>query len=302
MYDIIVVGGGPAGLTAALYALRANKKVLVTEKATFGGQITYSPKVENIPGFLSVTGNEYAEKLVEQVIAQGAEVEFCEVTEVKNGEIKTVVTDSGEFEAKAVVIATGAKHRLLGLEKEEQFIGEGISFCAVCDGAFYRDKTVAVIGGGNSALQEALLLAELAKKVYIIQNLDFLTGEEMLQKQIENKNNIEVILGATVDSLFGDTEFKGIVIANQSDGSKSEITLDGMFVAIGLIPQNDIFSDLITLDERGYADSNEACLTATEGVFVAGDCRKKEVRQLTTAMADGATAALAACKFIDSKK
>ncbi|MBQ5886007.1 MAG: FAD-dependent oxidoreductase, partial [Clostridia bacterium] len=249
-----------------------------------------------------VTGNEYAEKLVEQVIAQGAEVEFCEVTEVKNGEIKTVVTDSGEFEAKAVVIATGAKHRLLGLEKEEQFIGEGISFCAVCDGAFYRDKTVAVIGGGNSALQEALLLAELAKKVYIIQNLDFLTGEEMLQKQIENKNNIEVILGATVDSLFGDTEFKGIVIANQSDGSKSEITLDGMFVAIGLIPQNDIFSDLITLDERGYADSNEACLTATEGVFVAGDCRKKEVRQLTTAMADGATAALAACKFIDSKK
>ena len=302
MYDIIVVGGGPAGLTAALYALRANKKVLVTEKATFGGQITYSPKVENIPGFLSVTGNEYAEKLVEQVIAQGAEVEFCEVTEVKNGEIKTVVTDSGEFEAKAVIIATGAKHRLLGLEKEEQFIGEGISFCAVCDGAFYRDKTVAVIGGGNSALQEALLLAELAKKVYIIQNLDFLTGEEMLQKQIENKNNIEVILGATVDSLFGDTEFKGIVIANQSDGSKSEITLDGMFVAIGLIPQNDIFSDLITLDERGYADSNEACLTATEGVFVAGDCRKKEVRQLTTAMADGATAALAACKFIDSKK
>ena len=302
MYDIIIIGGGPAGLTAALYALRANKKVLVAEKATFGGQITYSPKVENIPGFLSVTGNEYAEKLVEQVIAQGAEVEFCEVTEVKNGEIKTVVTDSGEFEAKAVVIATGAKHRLLGLEKEEQFIGEGISFCAVCDGAFYRDKTVAVIGGGNSALQEALLLAELAKKVYIIQNLDFLTGEEMLQKQIENKNNIEVILGATVDSLFGDTEFKGIVIANQSDGSKSEITLDGMFVAIGLIPQNDIFSDLITLDERGYADSNEACLTATEGVFVAGDCRKKEVRQLTTAMADGATAALAACKFIDSKK
>ena len=302
MYDIIVVGGGPAGLTAALYALRANKKVLVTEKATFGGQITYSPKVENIPGFLSVTGNEYAEKLVEQVIAQGAEVEFCEVTEVKNGETKIVVTDSGEFEAKAVIIATGAKHRLLGLEKEEQFIGEGISFCAVCDGAFYRDKTVAVIGGGNSALQEALLLAELAKKVYIIQNLDFLTGEEMLQKQIENKDNIEVVLGATVDSLLGDTEFKGIVIANQSNGTKTEIALDGMFVAIGLIPQNDIFSELINLDERGYADSNEACFTVTDGVFVAGDCRKKEVRQLTTAMADGATAALAACKYIDSKK
>ena len=163
MYDIIIIGGGPAGLTAALYSLRANKKVLVIEKGSFGGQITYSPKVENIPGFLSVTGNEFAEKLVEQVLEQGGEIELCEATAINDGDIKTVVTDSGEFTAKSVIIATGAKHRLLGLDNEEKFIGDGISFCAVCDGAFYKDKTVAVIGGGNSALQEALLLSELAK-------------------------------------------------------------------------------------------------------------------------------------------
>ena len=157
MYDIIIIGGGPAGLTAALYAKRANKSVLVIEKATFGGQITYSPKVENIPGFLSVSGNEFAEKLIEQVLEQGAEVEMCEVTGINRGENFTVNTDGGNFEGKSVIIATGAKHRMLGLDREEQFVGEGISFCAVCDGAFYENKTVAVIGGGNSALQPRAL-------------------------------------------------------------------------------------------------------------------------------------------------
>jgi thioredoxin reductase (NADPH) len=173
MYDIIVIGGGPAGLTAAIYALRADKKVLVIEKETFGGQITFSPKVENIPGFVSLSRNEFAEKLVEQALEQGAEVESLEVLSVEDGEIKKVITDDGVFEAKAVIVATGAKHRVLGLENEENFIGEGISFCAVCDGAFYKDLTVAVVGGGNSALQEALLLSKLCKKVYIVQNLDF---------------------------------------------------------------------------------------------------------------------------------
>jgi thioredoxin reductase len=193
MYDIIVVGGGPAGLTAALYARRANKNVLIIEKATFGGQITYSPKVENIPGFISLTGNEFAEKLVEQVLNQDAEVECAEVLEIRDGDIKTVVTDSGEFEGKSIIIATGAKHRLLGLENEQNLIGEGISFCAVCDGAFYEGKTVAVIGGGNSALQEAILLSDLAKKVYVIQNLDFLTGEQRLQEIIAKRGNVPVI-------------------------------------------------------------------------------------------------------------
>ncbi|MBE7040829.1 MAG: FAD-dependent oxidoreductase [Ruminococcaceae bacterium] len=298
MYDIIIIGGGPAGLTAALYARRANKTVLVIEKGTFGGQITFSPKVENIPGFALVTGNEFAEKLVEQVLALEAEVECAEVLSIKDGDVKTVVTDSGEFQAKTVIIATGAKHRLLGLEKEEAMVGNGISFCAVCDGAFYEGKTVAVIGGGNSALQEALLLAETSKKVYVVQNLDYFTGEDKLVEQLKTKPNVEVILGTVVDSLLGEDELTGIVMRRVSDNEVTELTVDGMFVAIGLIPQNEAFSDVITLNEMGYADAGEDCLTTAPGIFVAGDCRSKRIRQVTTAAADGAIAALAACNYI----
>ncbi|MCQ2398968.1 MAG: FAD-dependent oxidoreductase, partial [Clostridia bacterium] len=204
IYDVIIVGGGPAGLTAAIYARRANKSVLVLEKETFGGQITSSPKVENIPGFTSLSGNEFAEKLVDQAIYQGAEADGAEVLEIKDGDVKTVVTDNGEYQAKAVIIATGAKHRLLGLDKEEDFVGNGISFCAVCDGAFYTDKTVAVIGGGNSALVEAILLADLVKKLYIVQNLDFLTGEKKLADDLLSRDNVEVIYGTVVDEYLGD--------------------------------------------------------------------------------------------------
>ena len=299
MYDIIIVGGGPAGLTAALYALRANKTVLVIEKGSFGGQITYSPKVENIPGFLSLTGNEFAEKLVEQVLEQGADTECTEVTKIIDGKTKTIVTEDGEeYTAKAVIIATGAKHRMLGLPREENFVGEGISFCAVCDGAFYENKTVAVIGGGNSALQEALLLSDLAKKVYVIQNLDYLTGEDKLSKQLEQKENVEVITGSIVEELLGDSELEGIVIKKTSSGETKSISLDGMFIAIGLLPQNESFANVLKLDERGYAASTEECLTKTEGIFVAGDCRSKKIRQVSTAAADGAVAALAACDYI----
>ena len=300
MYDIVIIGGGPAGLTAALYARRANKSVLVIEKGTFGGQITYSPKVENIPGFLQVTGNEFAEKLVEQVLEQGAEVECAEVTGIRDGDVKTVVTDSGEFEAKAVIIATGAKHRMLGLDKEEQFVGEGISFCAVCDGAFYEGKTVAVIGGGNSALQEAILLSDLAKKVYVIQNLDFFTGEKKLSAQLMARENVEIILGTTVEALKGDSTLTGITVKKTSDGTVTDIDLDGMFVAIGLIPQNEIFTGTIDLDDYGYVNANEDCITNEKGIFTAGDCRKKKIRQVATAAADGAVAAMAACDYIDS--
>lgn len=299
MYDIIIIGGGPAGLTAALYACRANKKTLVIEKETFGGQITFSPKVENIPGFISLTGNEFAEKLVEQVLEQGADVESCEVLEVKDGEIKTVVTDDGEFEGKAVIIATGAKHRMLGVAGEEKYVGEGISFCAVCDGAFYKDKTVAVVGGGNSALQEAILLSDLAKKVYVVQNLNFLTGEKKLADQLYKLDNVEVITGVTVESFLGDSELEGIVIKN-SAGESRKLSIDGLFIAIGLIPQNDAFKNVVELDDRGYAVIDETCESATKGIFVAGDCRAKKIRQVTTAAADGAIAALAACDYIDS--
>ncbi|MBE6797388.1 MAG: FAD-dependent oxidoreductase [Ruminococcaceae bacterium] len=298
MYDIIIIGGGPAGLTAALYARRANKSVLVIEKGSFGGQITYSPKVENIPGFATITGNEFAEKLVEQVLEQGADVECAEVLSVTNGDTKTVHTDSGDFEGKSIIIATGAKHRMLGLEKEEQFVGEGISFCAVCDGAFYEGKTVAVIGGGNSALQEALLLSDLAKKIYVVQNLDYFTGEDKLVEQLKTKQNVEIILGNVVDRLLGENELEGIAIKNAA-GEVAELKLDGMFVAIGLIPQNEPFSSLIKLNDWGYVDATENCLTDTDGIFVAGDCRSKKIRQVATAAADGAVAALAACDYID---
>lgn len=300
MYDIIIIGGGPAGLTAALYACRANKKVLVIEKDSFGGQINQSPKVENIPGFTEVTGNEFAEKLVEQVLAQEADVECAEVLEIVDGEYKSVVTDSGEYTAKAVIIATGAKHRLLGLENEENLIGEGISFCAVCDGAFYEGKTVAVIGGGNSALQEAILLSDLAKKVYVIQNLDFFTGEEKLVEVLKSKENVEIILGTVVEKLIGETELKGVEL--NSNGEISELDIDGMFVAIGLVPQNDVFKSIVELDERGYIVSGENCLTSTDGIFVAGDCRTKSIRQVITAAGDGAISALAACDYADKIK
>ena len=301
MYDIAIIGGGAAGLTAALYAMRANKTVLVIEKGTFGGQITFSPLVENFPTHQSLSGSELADMLTEQVLTMGADVEVDTVIGVENcGDFKKVIGESGQYEAKTVIIATGAKHRLLGLEREQEFIGEGISFCAVCDGAFYKDKQVAVIGGGNSALQEALLLSELCSKVTVIQNLDFLTGEDKLIKQIEARENVEVIYGATVKALLGDSSLTAIEI--NKNGETQKIELDGMFIAIGLVPQNKPFEKNIDLDEYGYADSNEACLTKTEGIYVAGDCRKKGVRQLTTACADGSVAALAACRYLDSLK
>ena len=298
LYDIIVIGGGPAGLTAALYARRANKTALVIEKATFGGQITYSPKVENIPGFVALSGNEFAEKMIEQVMEQGADVECAEVTEVIDGDIKIVKTDSGDFEGKSVIVATGAKHRMLGLDREHEFVGEGISFCAVCDGAFYAGKTVAVIGGGNSALQEALMLSDLCKKVYVIQNLKSFTGEKKLQDLLAQKNNVEAIFGTTVESLMGDGTLDGIVVKKGEE--RRTILIDGMFVAIGLIPQNEIVADLISLNAWGYVDAGENCLTNKKGIFVAGDCRSKRIRQVATACADGAVAALAACDYVDS--
>ncbi len=301
MYDIIIIGGGPAGLTSGIYARRANKSVLVIEKSTFGGQITASPKVENIPGFSEVTGNEFAEQLVDQALNQGVEFEYSEATEVIDGEIKKVVTDGGTFEAKAVIIATGTKHRHLGLPNEEKFIGDGISFCAVCDGAFFTGKTVAVIGGGNSALQEAIQLSELVKHVYVVQNLSYLTGEASLAKQVEEKENITVILNHTVDAILGDDAFGGIVIKNAEDNTTSELSLDGMFVAIGLIPQNEYFKDVIKLDSYGYADYDETLKGAKDGIFVAGDCRKKQIRQVVTAASDGAVAALLACDYINKK-
>ncbi len=300
MYDIIIIGGGPAGLTAALYARRANKTVLVIEKATFGGQITFSPKVENIPGFTEITGNAFAERLVEQVLEQGADVEMAEVTGITDGDVKTVITDSGEYTSRAVIIATGARHRLPGLSGEQALIGNGISFCAVCDGAFYRNRTVCVLGGGNSALQEALMLSELADKVFVIQNLSDFTGEKKLAEQLAAKENTELLLSTVITELVGDSLLTAVKVKNTESGEERELKVDGLFVAIGLIPQNEPFADTVRLDARGYALANEDCLTEARGIFVAGDCRTKAIRQVATAAADGAVAALAACDYCDS--
>ena len=301
MYDIIIVGAGPAGLTAAIYALRADKKVLLFERGAFGGQMTYSPKIENFPGTVSASGTELADKLVEQVINLGGEFELGEVTSINNnGDTKTVIADCGEYEAKAVIIANGVKHRMLGLEGEEALIGDGISFCAVCDGAFYKNKDVAVIGGGNSALQEAVLLSDVAKSVTIVQNLSKLTGEGRLQNAVAEKPNINVITDTIVtEYLTASGTLRGIKAQNTASGDISEIAVDGVFVAIGLIPENDIFGELAKLNERGYFDAGEDCTTMTAGIFVAGDCRSKRIRQVTTACADGAVAALAACEYLD---
>ncbi len=302
MYDIIIVGAGPAGLTAAIYARRANKTVLLLDKAAFGGQMTFSPKLENYPGFDSVSGTELADKMVSQVLEQGAEVEIEAVERVEAADgVKRVYTEDGNcYEAKALIIAAGAKHRHLGVENEEKFIGDGISFCAVCDGAFYKDKTVALVGGGNSALQEAVLLSETCKKVTVIQNLDFLTGEEKLQKILREKDNVEIVTGTVVDKVNDTPAFTGITLRRTADGATSHLAADGLFVAIGLDPENGIFSELCQIDPRGYIAAGEDCLTQTPGVFVAGDCRSKAIRQITTATADGAVAAVNACKYIDT--
>lgn len=299
MVDILIIGAGPAGLTAAIYARRAEKSVLVLEKETFGGQITFSPLVENIPGFAPVSGNEFSEKLVEQAMAQGAEFDFGEVLRIEDGPVKKVYTDSAVYEAKSVIIATGAKHRLIGAANEDRFIGNGISFCAVCDGAFYRGKKVAVIGGGNSALQEAILLADSVSELIVVQNLAFLTGEKKLAAELLSKPNVTVIYNTVVTEYLGDADLTGIKLLNTETNTRSVLALDGVFVAIGLIPQNEAFKDWIELDERGYATSDEQCLTKTAGIFVAGDCRNKRIRQVTTACADGAVAALAACSYLE---
>lgn len=305
IYDIVIVGAGPAGLTAALYAKRAEKNVLLFEKNIVGGQVTHSPKIENYPGMLQMSGLEFANMLSEQVKLHGAEIIDEEVTSLhRRNNIWNVIAGGKEYKSKSVVIATGAKHRTLGLDRENELEGLGVSYCAVCDGAFYKDQTVAVIGGGNSALQESILLSGLCKKVYVIQNLDFFTGEWCLVNTLKNTENVEFITGKVVTELLGQDEVTGIVLKSSQFTSHTEseervIDVNGIFVAIGLKPDNDIFSDVVNLSDAGYIISDEKCILGN-GLFVAGDCRTKDVRQITTAVSDGATAALAACKYISS--
>ena len=301
MYDIVIIGAGPAGLTAAVYGGRAEKSVLVLEKETFGGQVTHSPKIENYPGTLRMSGNEFAERLIEQVLSLGAEIELDEVTAIETeGKIKKVIGKNATYEAKSVIISSGSRHRTLKADNEEKFVGAGVSYCAVCDGAFYKDKEVAVIGGGNTALQEAVMLSELCKKVTLVQNLSFFTGEKKLLNLLEKKDNVEFITSSVVCGLEGADSLSSIRIINTETNEEKTIFVDGIFVAIGQVPENEPFRSVASLDENGYIVSGEECESGTEGVFVAGDCRTKLVRQIATAVSDGAVAAVNACRYIDS--
>ena len=299
MHDIIIIGGGPAGLTAAVYARRAGKSVLVLEKDALGGQITWSPKVENYPSVFSVSGAELGNRMAEQAMEQGAEIEIEEVTGIEDcGAFKRVCCMFGaEYEGRAVILAAGAKPRMLGIDREEELVGSGVGYCAVCDGAFFKGEPVAVNGGGNSALQDAMLLSEICSRVYVVHRRDSFRGEEKLVEALRGKENVEFILNARITALRGEDELTGVTV--EQNGEERELKVSGLFVAIGHEPDIGAFAGFLKLDQRGYAASGEDCLTVTDGLFVAGDCRSKAVHQLTTAVADGAVAALAACSWLD---
>lgn len=296
-YDIVIIGAGTAGLTAAIYAARAGKKVLILENEGIGGQIATSPKVENYPGFSEISGMEFSDRLYEQASALGVELELDRAEKIiDNGESKTVKTEYGEFNCKAVIIATGVKHRHLGIEAEEKYMGRGVSYCAVCDGAFYKGKDVAVVGGGNSAVQSAIMLSNICNKVYLIHRRDEFRCEKKLSDEVRAIENVELVLNSTIKDLQGDDKLATIVTENKS-GEVKEINAEGLFVLVGQIPENSAFSDIINLDESGYIIAGEDCKTNVEGIFAAGDCRTKAIRQLTTAAADGSVSALAACNI-----
>ncbi len=299
MVDIIVIGGGPAGLTAAVYARRAGKSVLVLEKDALGGQITWSPKVENYPAVPAVSGMDLGNRMAEQAMDMGAEVEIDEVLRIEDfGSHKRVYGSFGtEYDARAVILAAGAKPRKLGLKREDELVGSGVGYCAVCDGAFFKGQAVAVNGGGNSALQDAVLLSDLCSRVYLVHRRGSFRGEEALVDLLRVKENVEFVLNAVITGLKGDSELSGITV--EQDGVQREIPVGGLFVAIGHEPDLAAFADFLDRDAQGYAASDEGCLTKTEGFFVAGDCRRKKIRQVTTAAADGAVAALAACAWLD---
>lgn len=300
MYDIIVVGAGPAGLTAAIYARRASKKVLVLEANTYGGAIINTPDIENYPCERHISGYDFATKLYNQAKDLGSEIVFEKVVDIKDlKDIKEVITVNNTYKGKTVILATGSFNRKLNLEKEDEFIGKGLSYCATCDGAFFKDKCVAVIGGGNTALEDSLYLSNIVKSVYIVHRRDSFRGDEKTYNELKDKDNVIFVYNSNVTKLLGNEKLEGIEIKN-NEGKTSIIKVEGVFVAIGRIPENRNFSKLIDLDELGYAKSNENCHTNVSGIFVAGDNRVKSLRQLVTATSDGAVASTEAIKFINN--
>ena len=300
-YDIVIVGAGPAGLTAAIYARRASKSVLVLEAKAWGGQIINTPDIENYPVVPHISGADFANELYRQATALGAEVKLEKVTAVEElGKTKRVRTAQNEYEAGAVILATGSENRKLGVEREQELTGKGVSYCATCDGNFFRRRDVAVVGGGNTALEDALYLAELANKVYLIHRRDSFRGEEATVARLREKENVEFVFNATVTALLGDKRLSGVEVADKFTGEKRVLEVKGLFVAVGRIPENESFRSLIEVDEAGYAVAGENCRTKAPGIFVAGDNRTKELRQLVTAAADGAMAATEAVKYLNA--
>lgn len=300
MVDIIIIGAGAAGMTAAIYARRASKTVLVLEAMSYGGQIINTPDIENYPVAAHISGFDFATKVYEQAKALGAEFKFEKAVEIRdNGDTKTVVTAKNAYEAKAVIIATGSENRKLGVEGEDKLVGRGVSYCATCDGAFFRNKKVAVVGGGNTALEDALYLADIAETVYLIHRRDQFRGEDSTVEKLRQRDNVQFVYNSQVTRLNADKRLQSIEVTDKQ-GNVTTLEVSGLFVAVGRIPENQNFASVVELDGAGYALAAENCRTKTPGVFVAGDNRVKEVRQLVTATADGAVAATEAIKFINA--
>ena len=298
--DLIIIGAGTAGMTAAIYAQRAGKQAIMLEALSYGGQIINSPDVENYPGMAHVSGFDFATALYEQAKGLGAELRFEKALSIEERDgHKVVKTAKTEYECKAVILATGAKNRPLGLEKEQSYIGRGISYCATCDGMFYRGKVVAVNGGGNTALEDAAYLADICETVYLIHRRDAFRGDEKDVEKLRNKPNVVFVLNSTIKELQGEDRISAVVVEDKFTKETRTIQVDGLFIAIGQMPDNTAFAEWVTLDAGGYITAGEDCRTGTPGIYTAGDCRTKSVRQLTTAAADGAIAALAACQEMD---
>ena len=299
MEDIIIIGAGTAGLTAAIYGQRAGLSCRIFEKYAPGGQIVNSPSIENYPGMYGVSGYDYSMALFDQAQKLGAAVEYAEVTGIDfSGEIKKVFTTAGDFEAKAVIIANGAARRKIGCKGEDEFEGRGVSYCATCDGAFFRGKTVAVVGGGESAFEETEYLAEICDKVYLIHRRDVFSAAKTAVDSVLKKKNVTVLTNSVIEEIKGGNAVSSVVLKNRANQSTVEIPLSAVFVAIGLSPDNGMYKDVLKLDESGYFDADENCGTDIAGVFAAGDTRKKHLRQLVTAASDGAAAATAAANYI----